>query len=201
MLFAAETAHPLLADETKVLEEIVATPDKGIPQELSAKAHCIIIVPGTKQAALGIGGTFGRGYALCRQNRVTSGGPAGIRIEGASAGPQIAASNTDIVMLVTNDRGTRRLLEDQFTLGSEATVAAGPVGGQTSASTDVRMSAKILAWSRSKGLIAGVALEGATLRPDNAVNQKLYGGKLANHEILTDGRPTPDGKMGSLTAA
>jgi lipid-binding SYLF domain-containing protein len=156
-----------------------------------------------KQAALGIGGKLGRGYAACRQNRANWVGPAAIRVEGGSVGFQIGASSTDIVMLVMNDRGMSRLLEGEFTLGGEATVAAGPVGRQTSASTDIQMSAEILSWSRSKGLFAGVALHGATLRPDNDVNQELYGTKLTNKEILTmtGARPAPAGMMGSLTAA
>ena len=206
-LFAADTApeltaHTRLADATKVFNEIMATPDKGIPQDLLRKAHCVVIVPGMKQAALGIGGKFGRGFAVCRHNRANWGGPAGIRVEGGSVGFQIGASNTDVVMLVMNDRGMSRLLEDKFTLGSEATVAAGPVGRQASASTNVQMSAEILSWSRSKGLFAGIALQGATLRPDNDVNKELYGAELTNKEILTRNSWTaPKGVMGSLTNA
>jgi lipid-binding SYLF domain-containing protein len=203
VLLAADTAHERLSDATKVFNEIMAAPDKGIPRDLLQKAHCIVIVPGMKQAALGIGGKFGRGYVACRQNRANWVGPAAIRVEGGSVGFQIGVSNTDIVMLVMNDSGMRRLLEDQFTLGSEATVAAGPVGRQTSASTDAQMSAEILSWSRSKGLFAGVALHGATLRPDNDVNEELYGTKLTNKEILTmtGDRPAPAGVMGLFTAA
>ena len=201
VLFAADTAQERLSDATMVFNEIMATPDKSIPQDLLEKAQCIVIVPGMKQAAFGIGGKLGRGYAVCRQNRANWGAPAAIRVEGGSVGFQIGVSNTDIVMLVMNDRGMSRLLEDQFTLGSEATVAAGPVGRQTSASTDVQMSAEILSWSRSKGLFAGIALHGATLRPDNDVNQELYGSKLTNKEILTGGRTPPAGAVGLLTAA
>ncbi|MCX6625206.1 MAG: lipid-binding SYLF domain-containing protein [Acidobacteria bacterium] len=179
----------------------MATPDKGIPRDLVEKAHCIVIVPGMKQAASGIGGKLGRGFAVCRQNRANWGGPAGVRVEGGSVGFQIGASGTDIVMLVMNDRGVRRLLEDEFTLGSEATVAAGPVGRQTSASTNVQTSAEILSWSRSNGRFAGIALHGATLRPDNDVNQELYGAQLTHNEILTRSWKAPAGVMGSLTAA
>ena len=179
----------------------MVAPDKGIPRDLLQKAHCIVIVPGMKQAALGIGGKFGRGYVACRQNRANWVGPAAIRVEGGSVGFQIGVSNTDIVMLVMNDSGMRRLLEDQFTLGSEATVAAGPVGRQTSASTDVQMSAEILSWSRSKGLFAGIALHGATLRQDIDVNEALYGSRLTNEIILSGERPAVTGGMGSLTAA
>src|ERR1019366_5332132 len=151
----------------------------------------IIIVPGMKQAAFGIGAKWGRGYAVCRQNRAGWGAPAAIRVEGGSFGFQIGGSNTDIVMLVMNERGMRHLLEDKVTLGAEATVAAGPVGRQTAASTDVQASAEILSYSRSKGLFAGIALHGATMRPDNEVNEELYGSKLTNKEILMGGQKPP----------
>jgi SH3 domain-containing YSC84-like protein 1 len=191
VLFADDTPQERLKDATSVFNEIMSTPDKGIPQDLLEKANCIVIVPGMKQAAFGIGGKFGRGYAVCRQPHAHWGSPAAIRVEGGSFGFQIGASNTDIVMLIMNERGMRRLLEDKFTLGGEATVAAGPVGRQTSASTDVQMSAEILSWSRSKGLFAGVALHGATMRPDNDVNEELYGAKLTNKDILDGGHKTP----------
>ena len=191
VLFAADTAQERLSDTNKVFNEIMATPDKGVPQELLETAHCIIIVPGMKQAAFGIGAKWGRGYAVCRQRRAGWGAPAAIRVEGGSFGFQIGGSSTDIVMLLMNERGMRRLLEDKVTLGAEATVAAGPVGRQTSASTDVQMSAEILSWSRSKGLFAGIALHGATLRPDNDMNEELYGTKLTNKEILTGGQAPP----------
>src|ERR1039457_7733681 len=128
VLFAADTATERLSDTTKVFNEIMATPDKGIPQDLLEKANCIIIVPGMKQAAFGIGAKFGRGYAVCRQNRSHWGAPAAIRVEGGSFGFQIGASDTDIVMLLMNEQGMRRLLQDKVTLGAEATVAPGPAG-------------------------------------------------------------------------
>src|SRR3954453_19006952 len=187
--FAEDTPQERLSDATKVFTEIMATPDKGIPQDLLEKAHCVVIVPGMKSAALGIGGKWGRGFATCRENRATWGPPAAVRVEGGSFGFQIGASNTDVVMLIMNEKGMRRLLEDKFTLGAEATVAAGPVGRHTAANTDAQLSAEILSWSRSKGLFAGTALQGATLRPDNDVNQELYGAKITNKEILA-GPPT-----------
>jgi lipid-binding SYLF domain-containing protein len=194
LLQAADTPAERLSDSAKVFNEIMATPDKGIPQDLLDKAHCVVLVPGLKQAALGIGGKFGRGFVSCRKDGARGGwsGPAAVRVEGGSVGFQIGASSTDVVMLVMNDRGMRRLLEDKFTLGAEATVAAGPVGRNTSANTDAQMSAEILSWSRSKGLFAGVALTGATLRPDNDVDAELYGTKLTNKEILTNFPPTPE---------
>ena len=200
VLFAADTAQERLADATNVFNEIMAVPDKAVPQELLETAHCIIIVPGMKQAAFGVGAKWGRGYAVCRQNRAGWSAPAAIRVEGGSFGFQIGGSSTDIVMLLMNERGMRRLLEDKVTLGAEATVAAGPVGRQTAASTDVQMSAEILSYSRSKGLFAGIALHGATLRPDNDVNEELYGTKVTNKEILTGGQKPPAGAMELITA-
>ena len=200
VLFAADTAQERLADSTKVFNEIMATPDKGVPQDLLETAHCIIIVPGMKQAAFGIGAKWGRGYAVCRKAGAGWGAPAAIRVEGGSFGFQIGASNTDIVMLLMNERGMRHLLEDKVTLGAEATVAAGPVGRQTAASTDVQMSAEILSWSRSKGLFAGIALHGATMRPDLDVNAELYGSKLTNKEILMGSQTPPAGAMNLIHA-
>jgi SH3 domain-containing YSC84-like protein 1 len=199
-LFAADTPQERLSDATKVFNEIMETPDKGIPQDLIEKANCIVIVPGMKQAALGIGGKWGRGYVSCRENHRHWGGPAAVRVEGGSFGFQIGASNTDIVMLVMNDKGMRRLLEDKFTLGAEATVAAGPVGRQTAASTDAQLSAEILSWSRSKGLFAGIALHGATMRPDNDANTELYGSKVTNKEILSGSVKPPASASALLTA-
>jgi len=189
-----------MSDATKVFSEVMATPDKGIPQNLLEKAHCVVIVPGLKQAAFGIGGKFGRGFAECRRAGGGWGAPAAVRVEGGSFGFEIGASSTDVIMLIMNERGMRRLLEDKFTLGGEATVAAGPVGRSTAANTDLQMSAEILSWSRSKGLFAGIALQGATLRPDNDVNQELYGSKLTNKEILTGNQTAPAAAHG-LTEA
>jgi lipid-binding SYLF domain-containing protein len=200
MLLAADTAAERMSDTTKVFNEIMATPDKGIPQDLLEKAHCIVIVPGLKQAAFGIGGKFGRGYAECRQSSGGWGAPAAVRVEGGSFGFQLGASSTDVVMLVMNDRGMRRLLEDKFTLGGEATVAAGPVGRTSSANTDAQMTAEILSWSRAKGLFAGIALQGATLRPDADMNQELYGAKLTNKEILTGGQKPPEAAHALISA-
>jgi SH3 domain-containing YSC84-like protein 1 len=195
-LILADTAQERLTDATNVFKDIVATPDKGIPENLLQQAHCIIIVPGMKQAALGIGGKFGRGYAVCRKgadSNLSWGAPAAIRVEGGSFGFQIGASSNDVVMLITNHKGMRRLLEDKFTLGGEATVAAGPVGRTASANTDAQLSAEILSWSRSKGLFAGIALTGATMRPDTDMNQELYGAKLTNKEILSGTQAPPAG--------
>lgn len=187
----ADTAQERLKDATAVFNEVMATPDKGIPQDLLGKAHCVVIVPGVKQAAFVVGGKFGSGFAICRHDKGGWGAPAAVRIEGGSFGFQIGASSTDVVMLIMNERGMRRLLEDKFTVGAEATVAAGPVGRSTSAQTDAQLSADILSWSRSKGLFAGIALQGATLRNDLDANRELYGERLHNKDILMTDRRAP----------
>lgn len=173
-----------LDESAAVLSEIMAVPDKGIPQDLMEKAHCIVIVPALKTAAFGVGGKYGKGYLSCRTKTGWS-APGTVRIEGGSVGFQIGGSSTDLVMLVMNERGADKLLSSKFTLGGEASVAAGPVGRTATAQTDAQMHAEILSWSRSQGLFAGVALQGATLREDLDDNATLYGRKLGNREIVT----------------
>jgi lipid-binding SYLF domain-containing protein len=167
----ADTAQERLNESAAVFSEIMGTPDNGIPQELLEKAQCVVIVPGLKKGAFVVGGEFGRGFVECRRgNGAGWGAPAAIRMEGGSFGLQIGGSSTDVVMLVMNQRGMDRLLGDKFTLGADASVAAGPVGRTATAETDAKLTAEILAWSRAKGLFAGVALKGATLRPDEKEN-------------------------------
>src|SRR5579864_402568 len=174
------------------LTDMVTASDKGIPQDLIDKAHCVVVVPGMKKAGFIFGAKYGRGFAVCRR----SGGsgwsaPAAMRVEGGSVGFQIGASETDIVLLVMNDRGMKHLLSDKFTIGGEATAAAGPVGRDASAQTDAVMNAEMLSYSRSRGLFAGISLEGATLRPDGETNRELYGRDASNREILTGDFKTP----------
>lgn len=192
-LLLADGAPDRLKDASEVLSEIMATPDKSIPRDLLERAHCIVIVPGAKAAAFVVGGKYGRGFAMCRKTTDAGWGPpAAVRMEGGSVGFQIGGSSTDIVMLVMNERGMKRLLESQFTLGGNASVAAGPVGRTATAETDAYLAAEILSWSRAKGLFAGVALQGATLRNDLAENRELYGQRLENKDILlTDRTPPP----------
>jgi lipid-binding SYLF domain-containing protein len=175
-----------------VLSEVMATPDQGIPRDLIAKAHCIVIVPDLKTAAFVVGGKYGKGYLSCRDQAGTGwSAPGTVRIEGGSVGFQIGVSSTDLVMLVMSERGADKLLSSQFTLGVEGSVAAGPVGRTATAQTDAQMQADILSWSRSRGLFAGVALEGATLRQDLDDNTTLYGTALENREIVTKGVAAP----------
>lgn len=202
ILAAALAITPLLAKDngnlkrlneaSAVFSEIMATADKGIPQELLENAHCIVIVPNMKTAAFLVGGKYGKGYLSCRsKGGVGWSAPGTVRIEGGSVGFQIGGSETDLIMLVMNERGVDRLLSSKFTLGGEASVAAGPVGRTATAQTDVQMHAEILSWSRSQGLFAGVALEGATLRQDLDDNAALYGKRLENRRIVTTAVRTP----------
>ncbi len=174
------------------LHEIMASPDRGIPRDLIDKAQCIVIVPNLLKGAFIFGGQYGRGYALCRQGNGWS-SPAAMRIEGGSFGFQLGGSATDVIMLVMNRHGMERLLGDKFTIGGEAAAAAGPVGRMTAAQTDVAMRAEILSWSRSRGLFAGISLNGATLRPDRGENRRLYGRGISNREILERGVSVPSG--------
>ncbi len=190
----AKTSEPAkrLDAATAVFSEVMSAPDKGIPREMLEHAHCIAIVPDLKTGAFIVGGKYGKGYLSCR-NKVGPGwsAPATIRIEGGSVGFQIGGSSTDLIMLVMNARGAEKLLESKFTLGAEGSVAAGPVGRTATAQTDAQMHADILSWSRSQGLFAGLALEGATLRQDLDDNNSLYGKRLENSEIVSKKRKMP----------
>ncbi len=175
-----------LNEAAAVLSEIMEAPDKGIPQDLLAKAQCIVIVPELKTAAFVVGGKYGKGFLSCRSTTGTGwSAPGAVRIEGGSVGFQIGGSTTDVIMLVMNERGADKLLSSKFTLGGEASVAAGPVGRRATAQTDAQMHADILSWSRAQGLFAGIALEGATLRQDLDDNAAMYGQKLPNRDIVT----------------
>jgi SH3 domain-containing YSC84-like protein 1 len=181
-----------LGESAAMLSEIMATPDKGIPEDLLAKAHCIVLVPDLKTAAFVVGGKYGKGYVSCRsKTRAGWSAPGTVRIEGGSVGFQIGGSETDLIMLVMSAKGADKLLSSKFTLGAEGSVAAGPVGRTATAQTDVQMGADILSWSRSQGLFAGVALEGATLREDLDDNATLYGKRLENRAIVTTGVRAP----------
>jgi len=178
-----------LEDAATVFHEIMATPDKGIPHDLLAKAQCAVIVPGLKKGAFIVGAKYGRGFLTCREGQGWS-APGAIRVEGGSVGFQIGGSETDVVMLVMNQGGEDKLLSSKFTLGGEGEVAAGPVGRSASAQTDAKLTAEILSWSRSRGVFGGVALTGATLRQDLDANQDLYGKRIENRE-LAKGNVTP----------
>jgi SH3 domain-containing YSC84-like protein 1 len=174
------------------LTDMMRASDHGIPQDLIDKARCVVVVPGMKKAGFIFGAEYGRGFAVCRgQGGSGWSAPAAMRSEGGSFGFQIGASDTDIVLLIMNDGGMKHLLSDKFTLGGDASVAAGPIGRDVSARTDAEMHAEMLSYSRSHGLFAGIALTGATLRPDGETNRELYGHDTTNREILTGNFRTP----------
>jgi len=172
------------------LIDMMQASDHGVPHDLLDKAKCVVVIPGMKKAGFIFGAKYGSGFAVCRRAGGWS-APAAMRVEGGSVGFQIGASETDVVLLVMNDGGMRHLLSDKFTIGGDASVAAGPVGRETTAQTDAMMNAEMLSYSRSRGLFAGISLEGATLRPEEDTNRELYGRNATNREILTGDFKTP----------
>jgi lipid-binding SYLF domain-containing protein len=194
--FAAEREIKVddrLDASAEALTDMMRASDKGIPQDLLDKARCVVVVPGMKKAGFILGAKYGRGFAVCRRSGGSGwGAPAAMRVEGGGVGFQIGASETDVVLLVMNDGGMRHLLSDKFTLGGEATAAAGPVGRDASAQTDAMMNAEMLSYSRARGLFAGISLEGATLRTDTETNKELYGRDATNREILGGDFNTPE---------
>lgn len=182
---AADEDAQRLKTAGEVLGEIETAPDKAIPNDLLHKAHCAVVIPGMKKAGFIFSGKYGRGYASCRKPDGGWTAPAGMRIEGGGFGLQAGGSETDVVLLVMSKRGMDGLLSSKFTLGGEASVAAGPVGRDTTAQTDATMHADILSWSRSRGVFGGLSLQGGTLRPDEDANKALYGEKVSSRDILT----------------
>lgn len=196
------TAMPLLAAETtqeaqrlqasgQVLQEIMGTPDKAIPTSLFHKAYCVIVIPSMKKAGFMFSGKYGRGYASCRKAGGGWTAPAAMRVEGGGFGLQIGGAATDVVMLVMSKKGMDGILSSKFTLGGEASAAAGPVGRDATAQTDATMRADILSWSRSRGVFGGISLQGSTLRGDGDADKALYGQKLSNKDILSGSVQTP----------
>ncbi len=192
LLLAESDAPKRLDVAASTFKDVMGIPDKSIPQDLMNKAQCIIIVPDLKKGAFIIGGKYGKGFVSCRKKSgVGWTAPGSIRMEGGSIGLQIGGAEADIFMLIMNEKGMKRLLSSKFTLGGDATVAAGPVGRSTQAETDAAMTAEILTWSRSRGLFGGIAITGGTLREDSDWNNELYGRKISNREILTSEIPPP----------
>jgi lipid-binding SYLF domain-containing protein len=169
-----------------VMEEILNLPD-SIPQDLLDKAECVIVVPSMTKVAIGFGGSYGRGAMVCRSGASFDGpwgAPAMYAIEGGSFGLQLGAQSTDLVLLVMNTRGVEALLSTKVQLGANMSAAAGPKGRDTSASTDVSLRAEMLSYSRSRGLFAGVSLQGTSLRPDDDASAEIYGRKITAREIV-----------------
>jgi lipid-binding SYLF domain-containing protein len=192
MIFGATEADKRLAAANTTLSEVMAISDKAIPQDLLNKAECVVIVPGLKKGAFIVGGKFGRGFVLCRKSSGLGwSAPASVKVEGGSVGFQIGGSETDVIMLILNKSGIDKLLQSKFTLGGDASVAAGPVGRTSSADTDATFRAEILTYSRSRGVFAGISLQGATLRPDADANDELYGAGKTNRDIVMGDVPPP----------
>jgi len=169
-----------------VMEEILGIPD-GIPRDLLDKAECVIVIPSMVKGAVGVGYSRGRGAMVCRSGKQYDGpwgAPAMYGLDGGSFGFQLGGQATDLVLLVVNPRGVNALLGSQVKLGANASVAAGPKGRDAAAATDATMRAEILSYSRSRGLFAGISLEGASLRPDNAASEKVYGRTLTARQIV-----------------
>src|SRR5437763_3387908 len=189
---AADNAREVdrVKDAGVVLKEILDIPD-DIPKNLIDDAECVIVLPSVKRLAIGIGGSFGRGVMVCRTGQHFTGpwgAPAMYALEGGNIGFQLGGQATDFVLLVVNPRGAESLMGSKVKLGADAAAAAGPKGRDATAATDVLMRADILSYSRSRGLFAGVSLEGSTLRPDGSANEKLYGRRLTAKEILREGK-------------
>ncbi|MBV8476777.1 MAG: lipid-binding SYLF domain-containing protein [Acidobacteriaceae bacterium] len=182
----AESDTQRLNTASDVLKEIMTAPDKGIPGDLFHKAYCVVVIPNMKKAGFVFSAKYGRGFATCRDPKGTGWtAPAGLRVEGGGFGLQAGGEGADIVMLVMSDKGMQGILASKFTLGGEASVAAGPVGRDATAQTDATMRADILSWSRSRGVFGGMSLQGGTLRADDDANKAIYGQKESNKEILT----------------
>jgi len=179
--------HSRLENCGVVMQEILDIPD-NIPTELLETAECVIVIPSMTKLALGFGGSYGKGAMVCRTGpgfRGAWGAPAMYTLEGGSVGFQIGGQSTDVVLLVMNNRGVDALLSSKVKLGAEASVAAGPKGRNAGASTDATLRAEILSYSRSRGLFAGVSLEGTSLRPDDDASADVYGRKLTARQIVT----------------
>jgi lipid-binding SYLF domain-containing protein len=178
-------------ESAAVLNEVMGAKDRGIPEDLLSKAVCVGIVPDLKRAGFIVGAKYGKGVLTCRTANGSWSAPEIIRIEGGSVGFQIGAGETDVVFVVMNRRGMEKLMRDKFTVGGDASVMAGPVGRSAQAETDAMMHADILSYSRSRGVFAGIALDGATLRPDKDENRALYGRDVTPHQILMGRIPPP----------
>lgn len=192
LLFVAAAPRSLNKEENRlencgtVMEEILSVPD-NIPKELLEKADCVVVIPSVLKVAVGLGGSYGRGAMVCRTGATFHGpwgAPAMYALEGGSFGFQLGGEATDLILLVMNDRGASSILNSKVKLGGDASVAAGPKGRDASANTDAYMRAEVLSYSRSRGLFAGISLEGSTLRPDNDANQRVYGHKVTAREIV-----------------
>jgi lipid-binding SYLF domain-containing protein len=192
-----------MGESAVVLKEILNMPD-GIPKDLLNKALCVVVYPSVKKAAFIVGGSYGRGVITCRTGKEFNGGrwsaPAMFALEGGSFGFQIGAQATDFVLLVMNESGANSVMSSKVKLGADASAAAGPVGRNATAETDVVLKAEILSYSRAKGLFAGISLEGSTLRSDDGGNKSVYGREISAKEIVREGKVRPPAAARRLLA-
>src|SRR5437764_1338555 len=180
-----------LDEAATAVRELRAMPDKGIPEDTWNHAECVAVIPGMKKAAFVIGGEFGKGVISCRTGQTWS-TPVFIELQKGSAGLQIGAEQIDLILLMMNRNGVNKLLDDNVNLGADASIAAGPVGRTAAAGTDARFAAEILAYSRAKGIFAGIDLSGGVLRPEKDANATAYGASVTTRDILFTNRvPTP----------
>jgi len=189
VLAQEETPDHRMRAASEVIQQLMSSPDA--PQDLMNKAKCVVVIPGVKKGAFLVGGEYGRGYAICRSGGGW-GGPAAVKIGGGSFGAQLGVESTDVILLVMNDRGMQRLEKDKVTLGADASIAAGPLGRRAAADTDASMRAEILSYSRSHGVFAGIALDGAVLSRDDSEDRRLYGRDVTNGEVLRGQVAAPD---------
>jgi SH3 domain-containing YSC84-like protein 1 len=179
-----------LFESSTVLDELVRAPDAGIPKDLLHKAECVAVIPAVKKAALGFGGSYGRGVVSCRRDNGTGpwGPPSMIGLSGGSFGIQLGGQSVDVVMLFMTPDSMKHLLKDKVTLGVDASAAGGPKGREASAQTNATMRAEILTYARSRGLFAGISLKGAVLKPDEDANKALYNRDVDAKDLLVDGK-------------
>jgi|ERR1019366_8918653 lipid-binding SYLF domain-containing protein len=186
-----ETPDKRLQNSASTFRDVMSAPDRAIPRKLLEHAQCLVIVPGMKKAAFLFGGEYGRGFASCRTPGSWS-APAPVRLAGGSFGVQLGADSADIILMIMTQRGMERLMSDKFSIGADLAAAAGPVGRDATADTDVLAKAEILGWSRTRGAFAGVSLIGTIVEPDKAEATRLYGRPWSNREILRGGVAMPE---------
>ena len=202
VVFADEKVRERLDESRDVLVEMAGMKE-GAPRDILEKAKCVIVIPGVKKAAIGVGGRFGYGAAVCRTGNGEGpwSPPLMVSLKGGSVGFQIGGQSSDFVLLVMNQKGVDNLLKSKFTLGADASIAAGPIGRNAEAGTDIRMRAEILSYSRSRGIFAGISLEGASLRQDEGANRALHGASVSPRTILLEsGQAIPPDAKGFVDA-
>ena len=179
-----------LTSAQNVINEVMSTPDKGIPQTILAGASCVVVIPGFKKAALGVGGQYGQGAATCRTPKGWS-APVFVKLEGGSFGFQLGAQSTDLVLVAMNQDGLQHMLKNKFKIGGDAAASAGPVGRNAQAGTDWKLNSEFLTYSRSKGLFAGIDLDGTVLSQNEEDTRTMYGANVPYETVLKGGQATP----------